>query len=271
MQKSKDRPFSDTIEKAYRCFISKLLQIEKKLNKYVVASSLDSSISWICCEQIANQSHEARWNIIPPENMHRPLFTIVAVTYQNIPALCVFLQAFNCQTCRDFCMHILHDGIHPETERTIDRMKPHLNYHLELTVTKERYNDWGHSLRSLALPHIDTEFIVFTNADNYYIPRFVEYVAAAISRYGLDLVYWDMIHSHPFPGGRTLHDYSLFKTRPSIRNIDIGAFAVRSSIAKRVGFTHASYDADGLFLQDLLATTEIRRIGYIDKVLLVHN
>jgi hypothetical protein len=142
---------------------------------------------------------------------------------------------------------------------------------LQIYFSENRYNDWGHTLRQKALDCIDTEFVLITNADNYYVPRMVEYAFEAINKYSLDLVHWDMIHSHYYPGGRDLIDYSLFKTLPAPRSIDIGSFIVRTTIAKAVGFQYRSYDADGIFFSNLLSSGLIRRIGYVDRVLFIHN
>lgn len=237
------------------------------LNAIQAEHNLPHNTLWIPC-QIGAQSSDSRWKSLPPSPSR---LAICAVSYRQVDQLLTFLQCLTCQTLQNFNIIILHDGQDSDTKQALNAFQNRTNIKLGIFFSDQRHNDWGHTLRQVALELTDAEFIILTNADNYYIPRMVEYAFAAIDKYNLDMVHWDMIHSHNYPGGRNLVDYSLFKTLPAARSIDIGSFIVRTSVAKSVGFSYQSYDADGKFFSDLLSTGLIRRIGYIDRVLFVHN
>lgn len=80
-----------------------------------------------------------------------------------------------------------------------------------------------------------------------------------------------MIHSHDHPGNRVNRSYAPFATTPHRKNIDTGAFIVKSHIAKEIRFKHRNYDADGRFLEDLLDSGQVKRIGHMSKAMVVHN
>ena len=234
---------------------------------FAIERALSPHISWIHC-QVGSRSSESRWQL-QPGSLNR--LSICAVSYKQVDPLLTFLQCLACQSLKNFNVVILHDGYDEQTTQVLADFQATKKIPLEIIFSKYRYNDWGHSLRHIAIDKSETEFIMLTNADNYYVPRMVEYAFAAIDKYSLDLIYWDMIHSHNYPGGRDLKDYSYFKCFPAVRSIDIGSFIVRTTIAKTIGFKHRTYDADGKYFADLLSTGLIRRIGYIDRVLFVHN
>jgi hypothetical protein len=72
--------------------------------------------------------------------------------------------------------------------------------------TKTRFNDYGHSLREIGLEKATGEYILITNADNYYSPKTLEFINKAIvnKAQNPDLVMFDMVHSHINPGLKKL-------------------------------------------------------------------
>lgn len=200
-----------------------------------------------------------------------PRLTIVAVTYRQVDPLLVFLNCLNCQTLLTFKVHVLHDGDHDESREVLETFKQTSRFPLEVTFTEQRFNDWGHSLRAIGLQSVDTDFVLLTNADNYYVPRFVEFAFDAIDANDLDLLHWDMVHSHDNPGRRQQRSYCAFETSPQPSYMDIGAFMAKSAVSQWVGFNHRSMAADGIHIADLMASGKIARAGHLKKILLVHN
>jgi hypothetical protein len=138
--------------------------------------------------------------------------------------------------------------------------------------TEDRFNDWGHSLRAMGLEMVDTEFVMFTNDDNYYVPKFLEYMFGAIRKNKLDFVICNMIHSHVNPGQYIQDDYNVFDSYPKMNYIDIGNFIIKTSIAKEVGFKGRSFAADGEFADEIVERYSGKiNFGKVEKILYVHN
>ena len=99
---------------------------------------------------------------------------IVCVTYQHGPKMKVFLNCMLSQTSLNFRITMIHDG--PDTEfdsigRAYESQHPEL---MRFICTKERHNDYGHTLRDIGIGMAEHEWLLLTNADNYYCPIFVK-------------------------------------------------------------------------------------------------
>lgn len=221
--------------------------------------------------------------------------TVICVSYKRYRHIHVLINAFLCQTLDNWKLLIIHDGHDEKMEQLVGAyQKQHDN--IQYMQTDQRYNDYGHSLREIGLHRADTEFLMFTNDDNYYAPKFLEYMFEAIRRDQLDLVLCNMIHSHKNPGKYKQDDYHLFDSYPKRKYMDMGNFIVRRELAQEVGFADKSYTADGVFIDKLIerynvvnlighwkwrlylwltqkkkAGARTLRVGKIDRVLLVHN
>ncbi len=201
---------------------------------------------------------------------------IIAVTYGDF-FKDSFLESINEQTCKDFDLHIYHDG--PD----IGHIESDLLQwnHLFATNnywhnTEERKNQYGHNLRDLGIQEQagKYDYLLITNCDNYYCPKFVEYMLEATHSNPFpnpDVIYCDMIHSHNRGDSSSGSDYGFFNTNFVHSMCDIGAFIVKSSLAKVVGFKHRDHDADGEFIKELRMFPETFTEVKVNKVLFVHN
>ncbi len=215
--------------------------------------------------------------IVKPENSMRdadrwqvkqegdPRLTIVIVSYQQELALDCLLKSLMCQTLQNFKVLVIHDGPNANTKKIVNKYSAVCEY-LE---TEKRFNDYGHSLREIGIQKTDTEFILLTNGDNYYAPRFTEFMFEAIDRQRLDLVFCDMVHSHRNPGFYARPSYKFFRTRPFVNYIDVGCFITKSAMSKKVGFRDRSFTGDATYFEDLLRRPV--RVGKVEKILMVHN
>jgi len=216
----------------------------------------------------ASAKESERW---PATIKDRQRLTIVVATYQQDLALDCLLKSLVCQTLQNFKVLIIHDGPSATARSLVaaySREHPAVFEYLE---TEYRCNDYGHSLRAIGIERTGTEFILLTNGDNYYAPRFVEFMFEAIDRHGLDVVLCDMVHSHLNPGLSVQPSYGFFRTRPFRYYLDIGCFIARSDAAKKVGFRDKTFNGDATYFEDLLKVSETVVLGKVDKVLMVHN
>lgn len=224
--------------------------------------------SYISIDSFAAE-RRARWSGLGSNGAR---LSIVVVAYrQPVPLECL-LASLACQTLQNFDVIVLHDGPDPETRTVAERFAARDPERFQYIETAVRHNDYGHTLRSIGIEAARGEFVLITNGDNYYAPRFSEFVFEAIATHDLDVALWDLVHSHTRPGGTVLSSYSPFRVYPLRYMVDIGSFLVRTELAQRVGFVDKSHDGDARYVEDLLTVTDRGlRIGKICKTLMVHN
>jgi hypothetical protein len=210
-----------------------------------------------------------RW--MPKPDSERSL-TIVVVTYRQPDALRCLLDSLLCQTLQNFRVVIIHDGPDAATEQvatSYQRIRPGV---FEYEATAERFNDYGHSLRAKVIPTVDTEFVLITNGDNYYSPRFVEMAFEMLKTKELDIVLWDMIHSHSNAGITRNSSYQPFTVYPLRNFVDVGSFIAKTRLAQNAGFRDLTHDGDATYFEDMLSLAgKPLRIGKIQKTLMMHN
>jgi glycosyltransferase involved in cell wall biosynthesis len=220
----------------------------------------------------------ARWADTAVEPVR---LSIVVVTYKQPMALQCLLSSLACQVVQNFEVLIYHDGPDAETACIAERFargSDRFRYH----ETPMRHGDWGHSLRALGIEQARGDYLLITNGDNYYVPRFTEFAFQAVSRgakdraeddWGpLDMVLWNLVHSYSSPGRRTLRCYTPFRVFPARYMVDIAAVMVRTALARRVGFADRSHSGDASYVERILSLADTRiRVGKVEKTLAVHN
>ena len=186
-----------------------------------------------------------------------PLLEIIAVTYKQDHIMHCFMESILAQTLKNWRTFLIHDGPCELFEKESEKYK--LDPRINVSNTLTRYNDFGHSLRSQGLEKFigNSEYLLITNADNYYVPTFIEEMCLGTE----DFVYCNMIHNH--------RNYGVLDSKIERGFIDMGSFIVKTKIAKQVGFNHTCYAADWFFIQDLLKV--VSSIRKVDKTLFVHN
>lgn len=200
---------------------------------------------------------------------------MVCVAYKRYAQIPVLIHSMLCQSLHNWKLHIIHDGYDEEMDNLL---RPYHEKHPEIRYefTPTRHNDYGHTLREIGIHKADTEYLLITNDDNYYVPEFLKLMFREIDTHQLDMVLCDMVHSHLKMGEGAKRyaadQYGFLSTRPKKFGVDIGCFIVRTQLAKQVGFADKSFIGDGTFVEDLIAAGgESMKIGKINKVLFVHN
>lgn len=190
---------------------------------------------------------------------------IICAAYKRIIPLRILIDSFLIQTNPNWKLYIIHDGEIPdEVQDIIDLYN---DDRITFEYTKVRNAHSGFPNRDMMIKRTigaDDDFVMSTNDDNYYVPTFVDEVLKCCQP-GIGIVYCNMIHSH--------FGYSVLSTILQVYYIDLGAFAVRLPLAKKVGIKASSDIADGIFAQDCLA--ECNATGLItikiEKILFIHN
>jgi len=203
---------------------------------------------------------------------------IIAVAYKKYGELRVFVQSWLNQSDRNWILTVIHDGHDDEFVEIMKYFATIEPDKIDYQCTDIRFNDYGHSLREIGLHSARGDYVLLTNADNYYIPKALEFINAALLEQqssNVDVVMFDMVHSHSNPGRRKLPAYSFFEVSYQRESIDMGAAIVDTDLAKKTGFADKSFDADATYFESVArkknAGGEKLSIIKIPSILLVHN
>jgi len=187
---------------------------------------------------------------------------IVCTAYERPILLMSQLCSFAAQTRINFAILVIHDGYNELVEAVVSdfqRLYPHIE--IAFKFSKIRYNDFGHSLREIALHEAEEKYMLLTNDDNYYTPNFIEEMMPPLDIGDFDISYCNMIHSHL--------GYQPLATQPRLNWIDIGAFIFDTKLGQRAGFEDKSFAADGIFFEKMIKNGA--RAFKNEKYLYVHN
>ena len=135
---------------------------------------------------------------------------------------------------------------------------------IEFSRLSERYNDWGHTPRNYGVERAKGEWIVMTGEDNYYTPVFVDNFLSEAKK-DVGFVYCDMVHNWKN------FDYIKLDCNPSWGNIDIGAFMIKTELAKQMRLNPNVEQADGYYVEEFKVKFPELKIVKIPKILYVHN
>lgn len=208
--------------------------------------------------------------------MAEKLLHVIAVAHRRLPELRVFVQSWINQTSNDWSMTIIHDGECTEFS-SLMREKHYSHPSIEHFCTKNRHNDYGHTLRNKGLKQATGTYTLLTNCDNYFVPKTVELISKAYaqslreSSEAPDIFIFDMIHSHNNPGLRRQPPYSYFEVEFKPYCIDISSAIVKTELAKAVGFRSKLQDGDQTYFDDIAERRKNVSVKKINHVLLVHN
>lgn len=181
-------------------------------------------------------------------------------TYDRKFPLYSMLSSLAAQTDPDWIATILVDGGKVEQFRT-DFISILNLPNIKIRYMERRFNDWGHSLRQIGKEESIADYIVMTGDDNYYTPNFVAELRKAVDKKPA-LVYWDMIHSH--------YKYTWFNCKLGLNQIDMGAFATRNDIIKKINIK-TRFAADGEFIREFMTRFRNEKTVKINKTLFIHN
>ncbi len=192
---------------------------------------------------------------------------IIAVCYEKFEFLKTFVQSVINQTNKNWILTVIHDGPNENFNKLMIEYKNTSPDQIHFKNTSERYNDYGHSLRDQGLKQILGDYVILTNADNYFVPKAIELINKVLnsSDKEIDVIMYNYLASH--------HNYINFVSSYKRHYIDISAAAVKKDLAERAGFKDKSYDGDATYFEDIakLVSPNKLTIFKINSSLLVHN
>ena len=99
--------------------------------------------------------------------------TVICVSYKRYKNIPVLIHSFLAQTLQNFKLLVLHDGYDAEMEIILQDFRNNYPDIFDYRFSDIRFNDYGHSLRDIGIGMLDTEYVLITNDDNYYCPKFL--------------------------------------------------------------------------------------------------
>lgn len=199
--------------------------------------------------------------------MQSNILTLIAPAYQEKYYNMAFVDSMLNQTKQDgwdvICIHNgpVGDGDFWSKGHRLVRSN------FTFTTSLDNTGNWGIANRQQAITECDTEYIIQTSIQDYWLPQAMEYILKAIERYTPDLIIWDSINHLVGP-------CKVLESKLEWARIDWGNFAIRTEIAKKVGINHGDqYCADWLFIQDVINSglVDEKKILKIPYILTIHN
>ena len=189
---------------------------------------------------------------------------VICVAYNRVEPLRTLIDSFICQTNPNWQLYVIYDGKAPK--KILDVINIYSDYRILFIESDKRNKHYGHPNRAhmlKRLPKCD-DFVLMTNDDNYYVPRFIDLIMEDIDK-DTGIVYCSTVHSH--------FDYDILDTVIKKNLIDMGSFIVRLDIAKENGFNSVVFEADGIYAEecnDLCIKNKLKTIK-VNKPLFIHN
>ena len=189
--------------------------------------------------------------------MSKAIVTFICITFREEWEPYMFIGMLKCMKNPNWKAIIWHDEPNPRLKKIIEDFGDERITYMET----ENRGSWGCYNRIDALKMVDTDFAVQCTIQEYYTPNFVDIIEA--NKYN-DFIYWLVVH-HSF-------DYNILNSEPKKGQMDWSNFALRTTIARRVGINYpTAYMADGVFIEEVMASGLIKRKIKIQKVLNIKN
>lgn len=186
------------------------------------------------------------------------MIEIICVTYDQDWSLKCLINSFKSQTNNNWFLRIIHDGggIKFNSLKKDLSSNNYLSKQVTLESTSKRFNDFGHSLRDYGLknPIKDSNFILITNGDNYYLPTFIDNIMDVFqAQPKSQFIFTDYIQKldhkiHKIPKDR----FFLMDNKIAMGTIDMGSAVIGTKIAREVGFNDKSYYGDFHYFKECL-------------------
>lgn len=196
----------------------------------------------------------------------KKMVDIIAVTYGHNNRLKCFINSIRSQYNSSWRLFIIHDGPNNKLRKDLEDNDYLIKDKIIFIEHETRTQNYGHILREWGLKNLPiNEYVIITNGDNYYTPNMV----GEVLKRSEDFIYFDCVHSHKTPMNHNSSDYGYMNTKLQVNSIDMGGVAVKTNIAKRVGFKNKDFAADWSYFKEIIDSNVTTY--KINKVLFVHN
>lgn len=195
-------------------------------------------------------------------NLYSAKVSIIAPIYEYFPLLAPALISQTYQNWELFC---IHDGSSKTVRSWIDAFNDDRIKYIE---TETRFNDWGHSLRAFGLTLIDndSDFILHTNMDNYYVSIFLEKMVSTFEAYlpkKIVALFCNMLHNEL--------EFCTKNSSLEFGRIDCGSILWRTSVALELGWEERHRASDWNVILAGVMKYGRHRFAHLDATYFIHN
>ncbi len=197
--------------------------------------------------------------------------TFVATAHNEFPSNRVFIDSILNQTQKvsegGWKAVVWHNGDWGHADHHTWNFKcDGFTHQPEYKCSETDEGNWGTKNRQEAINECDTDYIIQTSVQDYWLPQAVEYILKGLET-SPDILVWNSINHLVGP-------CQVLDAQLAWSKLDWGNFAIRTDIARKVGINHGDkYTADWLFMQDALNSglVDKSKILKINAVLTIHN
>ncbi len=182
---------------------------------------------------VANRFNQRTQPPVPPGDGK---VTIIAPMYG---ANTQIVSALQNQTFTNWELWLIHDGPMLDNVQLVDDVR------IRYKETPVHQGKWGHYIRRDYLQQVTTEYVLITNPDNYYMPKFLEKAVNTLSQYQKSVAAYC---------AQIVHNYTDYKVMNcSLRRgfIDCGQVLLRTKEAQAVGWNSLEHSSDWFFFNDI--------------------
>lgn len=205
------------------------------------------------------------YSIFPLPYQSTKRVTFIAMIYNSYPEI---VSSLINQTHKDWELILIHDGPSDGTVNIKGIVGAANDNRITYIETKERKGNWGFYWRQWALNELKTsesEYVVMTNSDNYYVPTFCQFMLKGFEKDGVIGVYCDkMIHSYT--------NWEIINCKMEQGFVDSGNVMVRRDAATDVGWNDIkSHSSDFYYFRDIMEKYGKENFVSVKGVLFIHN
>jgi len=188
----------------------------------------------------------------------KPFITFIACAHNEEFYNSPFIDSMLAQTNPNWKAIIYNNGPITDTMYTVD--DPRISYERSPIDT----GNWGTANRASAIKYlVDTEYVVNTSIQDYYLPCTVQLIADAITA-GADMIHWQAI-SHLF-------NYNVISGEIAFGHLDWGQWTIKTEYIKQTGIVSGEqFCSDFYTIQEIIRKGLIKKSYKVDKILTIHN
>jgi len=242
-------------------------------------NTLTNQIRWmgLSCEQVGKDKDSLFWDTGFVKRLNRQkewndLFvykedskvTFICTIYQSFPQI---ISSLLMQTYKNWELLLLHDG--PNDTGLKEIVENYNDKRVIYIESEVRKNNFGHHLRDWALEEIkagklnDTDYIVITNADNYHVPVYCEYMLKGFKSGTVATYCSDMVHSY--------QAWKIIPVELKRGFVDCAGVMVKKDAACSVGWKDMSHSSDWTYFNKLMNKYGKNNFAKVTGCLLTHN
>lgn len=192
---------------------------------------------------------------------------VVTPIYDAFPEI---ISSLICQTHTNWELLLIDDN---QSSKRTQNIVATVNDNRIKHIPRPRFDAkmYGHPHRQWALQQMkkdrlatDANYVLITNADNYYLPNYLTAMIAGFANPNIIATYCaSMLHSYV--------SWKLISCRLALGHIDCGGVIIRKEVACDTGWRSFEHSSDWTYFSDILLKHPSPKWAKIEGTLFVHN